>query len=99
ESPSFVIATSGVAIWYVTSARGRWRDGLLALTLPLVSAGQLFFVPFRIYHGVIHAHALNAFPCLVVWIVMQVELWQLQPGEVDQRNAAAREGVPERGGA
>lgn len=75
ESASFVIATSGVAIWYVTTKRAWWRTALLALTLLCVSVPGLFFVPYRVYHDVVWAHALNAFPCMLVWLVIQAELW------------------------
>lgn len=76
ESASFVIATSGVAVWYVTTSRDWWRTGLVALTLLGVSVPELFFVPYRVYHDVVWAHALNAFPCLLVWLAIQVELWR-----------------------
>lgn len=76
ESASFVIATTGVAVWYLTTNRAWWRTGLLALTLLGVSVPGLFFVPYRISHDVVGAHALNAFPCLLVWVVIQIELWR-----------------------
>ncbi len=76
ESASFVIATSGVAIWYVSTPRVWWHTALLALTLACVSAPGLFFVPYRVYHDLVWAHALNAFPCMLVWLVVQVELWR-----------------------
>ncbi len=76
ESASFIVATTGIAIWFVTSPRTWWRTTLLGLTLLGVSVPRLFFFPYQIYHDVIRAHALDAFPCVVVWVVMQVELWR-----------------------
>lgn len=76
ESASFIVATTGIAIWFVTSPRTWWRTILLGLTLLGVSVPRLFFFPYQVYHDVIRAHALDAFPCVVVWVVMQVELWR-----------------------
>lgn len=75
ESASFVIATSGIAVWYVTTSRDWWRTALVALTLLGVAVPELFFVPYHVYHDVVWAHALNAFPCLLVWLVIQGELF------------------------
>ena len=94
ESPSFVVATSGIAIWYVSSRREWWRGALLALTLLAVTVSHLVFFPHQFYHDVIKAHALDAFSCALVWFVMQVELWswpRSQLAEVAQRDVAAGE--------
>jgi hypothetical protein len=94
ESPSFVIATCGIAIWYVSSRREWWRTALLAFTLLAVTVSRLFFFPYQLYDDVIHSHALDAFSCLLVWLVMQVELWTW-PGsqltEVTQRDVPTGE--------
>jgi hypothetical protein len=75
ESASFVIATTGVAIWYATTPRAWWRATLLSLTLLGVSVPRLFFFPYHTYHDLVQAHALDAFPCLLVWLAMQIDLW------------------------
>ncbi len=94
ESPSFVVATCGIAIWYVSSRREWWRGALLALTLLAVTVSHLVFFPHQFYQDVIKAHALDAFSCALVWFVMQVELWswpRSQLAEVTQRDVAAGE--------
>ena len=94
ESPSFVIATCGIAIWYVSSRREWWRTALLAFTLLAVTVSRLFFFPYQLYDDVIHSHALDALSCLLVWLVMQVELWTWpgsQLAEVTQRDVPTGE--------
>lgn len=96
ESASFIVATSGVAIWFVTAERTWWRTTLLTLTLLLVSVPRLFFFPYHVYHDGIRAHALDALPCFLVWLVIQRELWTwrtLQVPEVHQGDVVAREAV------
>ena len=100
ESASFVVATCGVAIWYVISRRTWWRTALLAFTLLAVAVPRLFFFPYQIYNDVIKSHALDAFSCLLVWLVMQVELWtwpRSQLAEVTQRDVPAGEAGPHLG--
>jgi len=94
ESPSFVIATCGIAIWYVSSRREWWRTALLAFTLLTVTVSKLFFFPYQVYHDLIKSHALDAFACLLVWLVMQAELWtwpRSQLAEVTERDVSASE--------
>lgn len=75
ESPTFVVAVAGVAIWFVVSARDRRAWTVLALVLvgTVLSASEAmpealqerFFAPYR----------LKTIPVLVVWVVTQMELW------------------------
>jgi hypothetical protein len=96
ESPSFVIATCGIAIWYVSSPSPRkwWRTALLAFSFLVVAVSRLDFFPYQLYHDVIKAHALDAFACLLVWLVIQWELWtwpRSQLAEVTERDVPAGE--------
>jgi hypothetical protein len=52
QRSSFVIATTGIVIWWVASPRALWRTVLMGFSLV----------------------GLEAVPCLLVWVVMQVEL-------------------------
>ena len=100
ESASFVVATTGIAIWYVTTPRTWWRTSLLGLVLLGVAIPRLFFFPYQVYHDVIRPHALDAFPCALVWVAMQVELWAWAPSPDTQgteRDVAAGETGHERG--
>jgi len=100
ESASFVVATTGIAIWYVTTLRTWWRTTLLGLVLLGVAIPRLFFFPYQVYHDVIRAHALDAFPCALVWVAIQVELWTWTPSpdaQGSERDVTAGETSSERG--
>jgi len=47
---------------------------LVALVLLFETVPHLFFVPTSVYQ-VIGPNALDVIPCLIVWLVIQVELW------------------------
>lgn len=76
ESASFVIATTGVAVWVAAASRARWRDVLAGTVFLLVSVAATSAVPFAIRHDIVRAYAVQAAPCVVCWIVMQRELWR-----------------------
>lgn len=95
ESASFVVASTGVAIWYVTSARSWWRTMLVALVLLFETVPHLFFVPRGLYEHVIGPNALDVIPCFIVWLVIQTELWSgsWSGTSRDEQNVSPREPV------
>ena len=74
ESPSFVIAMLGVAIWWAASDRARWRTAILALTVFVVSIGYSDAMPEWLRQEVFTRYRLKTVPCVIAWLVMQVEL-------------------------
>jgi hypothetical protein len=76
ERAAYVIAFSGIAIWFVSEPRTLWRTalfGLSFLTIPLMST--LIPVPaaFRTPLAMVLRLAL---PTLLVWVAIQIELWR-----------------------
>lgn len=74
ESPMFVIALAGVAIWYIMQA-GRPADKfLLWFVLILTSFSVTDLCPVYIRHNLIQPYLLKVVPCIVVWLVIE---WRL----------------------
>jgi hypothetical protein len=87
ERPSFVVGFTGVAIWYALSPRTGLRTALMALAfigVPLLHSG---IVPWSIRRELPLAWMVG--PCLLVWIVMQLELFR---GSPDPAESAAPAG-------
>ena len=78
ESPSFVIAVAGVAIWFATSERTTLDVALLALTLIVVSVSSTELVPHWVQRDVFVRYRLKTVPCALVWLVLQAELLGLR---------------------
>lgn len=76
ESPTFVIAVTGIAIWYVVQQdmKPAWKNGLIifVLLLTCLSATDLFPAYIRIHY--IRTYSLKALPCFVMWCVMAYQL-------------------------
>lgn len=76
ERASFVIAFAGIAIWYVSEPRTRWRTalfGVALVTIPLMSTVIPLPIAFRTPSTVLLRLAV---PTLLVWIAIQRELWR-----------------------
>jgi hypothetical protein len=91
ESPSFVIAVSGIAIWYVSSPRTRLHTALMALTIVVVSLSSTEITPHELGERIFVRYHLKTTPCFLAWLVMQAELlWPRVNGGSGQR-AVVRE--------
>jgi len=100
ESPSFVIAVTGIAIWFVTTPRSWWHTTVMVLTILIVSISSTditpkswqrdFFVPYR----------LKTIPCTLAWLTMMWELLVFRPsegGEAHELDVAAPQPLPHTG--
>ena len=85
ESPTFVIAVTGIAIWYVTSPRTWLHTALMALTVIVVSLSSTEITPHSIQKAFFVKYHLKTVPCALAWLVMQVELLGLWPRGVARR--------------
>jgi hypothetical protein len=78
ESPSFVIAVTGVAIWFGVSARdlGAWLVLAVVVFGTVLSSSDL--MPVAIQRNVFDAYRLKTVPVCLAWVVVQVALWRFQ---------------------
>ncbi|HXE60615.1 MAG TPA: glycosyltransferase family 87 protein [Gemmatimonadaceae bacterium] len=75
ESPSFVIAMVGIAIWFAASAPDALTISVMAAAFIIVSLGASSAVPNAVRVGVVMHYRLKTLPCVIAWLVMQAELW------------------------
>lgn len=79
ESPTFVIAFTGAALWYITSSRSGWETALFVAALLLTSLSPTDVFPAVVRREVIVPYALKALPCLLIWLVV---VWEMAaPGK------------------
>lgn len=76
ESPTYVIAVIGVAIWYIlqNNPKSRFAIGLLVLTFLLTILSPSDLVPRFIREEYIVRYSLKAFPCFITWCVLIYQL-------------------------
>lgn len=74
ESPTFVIAMCGVAIWYCSAARRGWETALLILTFVLVSLSPTDIFPRAWREQIVQPFVLKAVPCIVIWAILTLRM-------------------------
>lgn len=78
ESPTYIIAFAGVAIWFVIQPRPYTKTDIalfiFALILTSFSPSDLF--PKFIRQHYIIPYALKSLPCLLIWITLCVEMYK-----------------------
>jgi len=72
ESPTYIIAFAGVAIWFITQAYPK-NKGVIALfifafLLTSMSASDLF--PKFVRETYVKPYSLKALPCIIIWITI-----------------------------
>ena len=101
ESPSYVIAMLGVAVWFATSERAAWRVALIVFAMLFVNGGSSGILSRDLYQRFYLAYLLKTVPLIPIWIILQLELHGLmrnrrddsELGEADPRDVVGREAV------
>jgi len=100
ESPSFVIAVTGIAIWFVVTPRSWWHTTILVLTILIVSISSTDITPKSWQRDFFVHYRLKTIPCTIAWIAM---IWELlafrrsESGEARELDVPAREPLANRG--
>ena len=94
ESPTFVIAMAGAAIWFAAlerPTRGEWA--LLAFIVVCTILASSDAMPRAIQHAFFDRYRFKTVPCIVLWLALQVKLWRpallTRPPEDDRVATAA----------
>ncbi len=77
ESPTYIIAFVGVAIWFVNLQKpvSILQIALLVFAIILTSFSPSDLFPRTIRNGYIIKYSLKALPCLLVWLLVVYETW------------------------
>ncbi len=86
ESPTFIIAMTGIALWFIQSNKNTLNIILFISTFILTSLSPTDIFPRYLREEFVHPYALKAVPCIFVWIkviydmiIMRKETYQAQP--------------------
>ena len=76
ESPSFVIAVAGVAIWFAVSPRNHATWTVLTIVIVGTALSASDAMPAALRQHVFVPYKLKTIPVLLVWALTQFELWR-----------------------
>ena len=77
ESPTFVIAMAGAAIWFasiVRPSRAEWALFVFVVVCTILASSDA--MPRAIQRAVFDRYHAKTIPCIVLWVVLQVRLWR-----------------------
>lgn len=74
ESPMFILAMTGVAIWYAAMPRNCARNLVMALALVFTSLASTDLMPRHWRDTIGNPFVIKAVPCILAWFVIQTEL-------------------------
>jgi hypothetical protein len=76
EPNSYVIAITGVAIWFIIQPRpySRWNIFLIIFGIAVSSFAPSDLFPDSLYREIIRPYALQAFPCTLIWLTIVYEM-------------------------
>ncbi len=74
ESPTYIIAFAGVAIWYSQERTNALTISLLIFALFLTSFSPSDLFPAYLRENYVRPYALKALPCFLIWCYIQYQL-------------------------
>lgn len=70
ESPTFIIAFTGIALWVFTSPQNKYITFLAVLAFVFTSLAPTDIFPLFIRQSFFEPYAIKAVPCIVIWIYL-----------------------------
>ena len=78
ESPTFIIAMTGVALWFIKGEKNPMNIVLLVLALLLVSLSSTDLFPSNLRKSFIQPYAFKVLPCILIWIKIIYDMMLLK---------------------
>jgi hypothetical protein len=82
ESPTFIIAMTGVALWFVKSEKNIFNIVLLILAFVLTSLSPTDVFPRIIREEFLKPYSIKAFPCIIIWLKIVYDMIVLKKEKV-----------------
>jgi hypothetical protein len=81
ESPTFIIAMTGAALWFVQSEKNTLNIILIASAFILTTLSPTDIFPRYLREEFVKPYTLKAFPCILIWIKIIYEMLTLRRKE------------------
>lgn len=91
ESPSFVIAMAGVAVWFAASPSRRLTWIVLGIAIVGTALSSSEAMPEVLQRRLFDPYRLKTLPILLVWTLTQLELWRRNVSAPFQGRGAVNE--------
>ncbi len=68
ESPTFIIAMTGIALWFIKSEKNYFNIALFVLAFILTSLSPTDLFPKFLREEFFKPYSMKAFPCIIIWL-------------------------------
>ena len=75
ESPTFIIAMTGVAIWFVSGTKSNLHKVLFGCAIILTSLSPTVFFPKFLREEYVFPYSLKALPCILIWLKILYDMF------------------------
>jgi len=79
ESPTYVIAMAGVALWFIQGKKSALNIILFLAAMIFTSLTTTDIVPSSVRHAVLLPFAFKALPCILIWMKIIYDMLMLKP--------------------
>jgi hypothetical protein len=90
ESPTFIIAVTGAAIWYFSTEHTPWRTALLWLVFIGTCLSPTDIFPPSIKQHFFKPYVIKAIPCIIIWIAMTMDLLTMKNDNINKAGYALK---------
>jgi hypothetical protein len=74
ESPTFIIAMTGVALWFVQADKNLLNTSLFVSAFTLTCLSPMDIFPKHLREEFVKPYALKALPCILIWVKIIYEM-------------------------
>jgi len=78
ESPTFIIAMAGVALWFISGEKNALNIALFVCALILTSLSPTDLFPRFLRDGYVEPLMLKVFPCILIWFKIVFDMLVLK---------------------
>ncbi len=79
ESPTYIIAVAGAALWYISSSRKAWQGWLMVFVFIFTCLSPTELFPRFIRNQYLVPYRIKAIPCIIVWLFCIIDLYRWGP--------------------
>ncbi len=82
ESPTFIIAMTGVALWFITTKKSRINIVLFVSSIIFVSLSPTDIFPAYLRNEWVKPYTLKALPCILIWFKIVFDMIKLREDKI-----------------
>lgn len=88
ESPTFILAMAGVALWFIVSEKNALNISLFVGALVLTSISPTDLFPRGLRENFVNPYVLKAFPIILIWVKIIYDSLILKTASLDKQNSS-----------